>query len=307
MAVAKLLQTTVTPQFAPSAEGLGNVPLVIEGDPGAYGDDFIHLLLIPAVNATIVASVGNVQTRNVKPVNVPAGAITFSGSNVATLPRVPVYSNPTFQVLFAFNLSGQGTSIGISYDAQANQVKANKACYAAVAYTEYQTSGRELLYSPEIVHFGKGSEQRFGVIAAFAPPRSLVTHQVQAPTFDNGNAEFEVYRKVSYAVATPDGEFEMPPSYPSSGSYPDRPTVLDVSTSLRTERVHEIGLMDANGRAWVRTFFVPVQEPYVGDAVYAQNLVNNLQCKVSTLPAGQFSNQLILKAKGFIKSQGLGC
>jgi hypothetical protein len=301
-----IIQAQVAPTFGLQTGGLGVLPLVIEGDPGFYQDTDTHLLVTPAVGATLRATVGTLTRGNVKPVDVPGGMVQFSGSNTATLPRVPVYSSPLFNILFAFDMEGQPTSIAVVYDASSYQVRANKPCYAAVAYTPFKTSGEQYTYQADLQTFGNGSITTFGVIAAFYPPKSITTYQVPPSNVDGGEVDVEVYRRVSYAVTTPDGEFEKPPQYPTLGTYPDRPLVIDTGTSLRTERVHEIGFITEAGRAYVRSFYVPIREPYVGDAQYATNLAANLECKVSTLPQA-LDPALVLKAKNFIKSRGLGC
>lgn len=305
MALDKL-QAQVQPAFSPDGGAGVSIPLQIIGDAGAYGDNYIHLLLIPAVGATISVDVGRVEAREVKPVTVAGGVVTFGGSDTASLPALPGAKFPSLRVLYSFDTSGNLSPNSVTYDNVSNTLRLLRPAHAAVAYGEYETTGRVLLYTPETQTLGKGTLQKFGVIAAFYPPSSQVIHQVEPPTFDNGNIEIELYRRVSGAVTTPDGEFEKPPSYPTTGTYPDRSLVIDVSTSLLTERVHEIGLMDGSGRAWVRNFFVPVKEPYVGDVTYANNLLNTLQYKESTLPVGQFSSELILKAKSFIAQKGYG-
>lgn len=303
----RLLKAQVHPGFSLDPSGAASLGLRIIGDTGVFGDNDIHLLMIPAVNASLSTDVGAVRFGATKPYNVPGGVLQFNGGTIATLPFQPGFSNPQFKSLMSFDLSGNPAAVTFSFDGLNNQVKASRACYAALAFSAYEAAARIILYTPETTILGPGTSTTFGTIAAFAQPNNLVTFQVQPTSSDEGNIEIELYRRVSFAVTTPDGEFEQPPGYPGTGSYPDRPLVIDVSTSLRTERVHEIGLMDAAGRGWVRNFFVPVKEPYIGDVPYSDTLLATLGCKISTLPPSQFSTELILKAKQFVNSKGYGC
>jgi len=294
------LQAQVQASIAPSDSA---IQLLIEPDPAGAPDLDIHLLLYPAVGAYLAASAGVVRYGNNKSVPVAGGVITFSGSSKASLPKLPTVDNPVFMVLYSFDTQGQPIPISVQFDRLTGAVEASAECYAAVAYTTYKTTARELIYTPLTESLGQGTRTTFGVICAYYPPRSQVIYEVQPFSSDDGNVEVEVYRIVSGAVTNNDGEFEKPPSYPASGAYPDKTLVLDTSQTLETERVHEIGYMDQRGRAWVRSLFVPTKEPYVGDGEYAPNK----SCKVSTIPPDLFSKELIAKATNWVKQRGYGC
>jgi hypothetical protein len=292
------LKTTLVVNFGvDNTEG----PLTIEGDPGIYFDSDIRLLLFPGSYTAINTNIGSVRTGFTKTVEVPPGVLQFGGGSTAQLPKKPVHSNPQFKVLFAFDLKGVPLDISVSNNGAA--VNASKDCHAAVAYSGYLSSGLQLIYSPGVEAGIYGSSISYGVVAVYKAPSSIITHQVQPSSIEAGNVETELYRIVSYAVTTPEGEFEAPPGYPSTGTYPNKTLKLDVSTSLRTERVHEIGYMDSLGRGFVRSFHVTKLEPYIGDGNYTIPLV----CKESTLPQDQYSRDVIAKAKDFVKSRNLGC
>lgn len=277
-------------------------PLVIERDPGVFSDSDAHLLISPANVATkIVANVGSVRLGATKPVEVAGGILQVSGGS-ASLPRMPIYSSPEFRVLFAFDIeTGDEITPQVTYNGVNNEVRLSLPCYAAIEYTRYTGRVQELIYTPLVEASSAGSNTTFGVIAAFAPPSSLTVYQVDGTT-EAGTDDIELYRIISYAVTTPDGEFEMPPGYPGSGAYPGKPT-LDLTTHLRTERVHEIGKMRSDGYAFVTTYNVTRLNPYIGDLGYTIPTV----CRSATLDPNKYSKSVILKAKDFIASRGLGC
>lgn len=298
------LKVTLQPSFSVNN---GSIPLQIVGDPGFYTGTDIHLLLLPGVAATIRANVGSVRTGAVKPVDVSGGAVQFSGSNTAQLPALPMFgAPPTINVMFAFDLKGVPISVGVTCDPSDGKLTASAPCYAAVAYGAYKTSGLELIYtsSVDIVGIDGSAISTFGVVAAFYPPNNITTYQVQPPHSDFGEAGVELYRITSAAVTTPAGEFESPPGFPSTGTYPGKAFVLDIATYLQTERVHEIGYIDGvTGATRVWSPHIPVLEPYVGDTGY--KIKTN--CKVVTLDPKKYPSDLLSKAKSFIASRGLGC
>lgn len=299
--------------------------LEIEGDPQPHKDELRHLLLFPSLPVSLATNVGTIARGSTRPIDVPGGIIQFSGGNTASLPREPVYSSPAFNVLFAFDTDGNptgGETGGISphYDSTTRQVRVNRACHAAVAYTAYKTSALELIYTPlteaTTGSFGSqitgqtGTKVTYGVVSAFhKPSRAMAMFDVQLTSLiEPGEQDVELYRIVSYAVTTPDGEFEMPPGYPTSGAYttstPPVTFVLDLTTHLRTERLHEIGRMRPNGDAYPTSYNVKVLNPFLGSAVYTIPKV----CKVSTsMDPKIYSIDKILKAKNWIAARGLGC
>lgn len=285
--------------------------LVIEGDTQPHGDGLRHLLLFPSLPVSLATDVGTVVRGSTRPIDVPGGILQFSGGNTASLPREPVYSTPMFTVLFAFGLDGNpigGETGGLSphYDATTREVRVNRACHAAIAYTAYRTSALELAYTPlrESVATTQaglaGMKETYGVVAAFhQPSRALAIFQVPLSSLP-GEVDLELYRIVSYVVTTPDGEFEMPPGYPTSGTYPNTNFVLDLSTHLRTERVHEIGKMDARGNAFVTEFNRENQKPYFGTLYKPTKLL-----MASSVPQDRYGSDIVLKAKNIIKARGL--
>lgn len=286
--------------------GHGSIALSIEPDPGVYSDGLVHLLLHPAIEPIgVYTNVGEVRRGDAKPVTVPGGIVRFGGSALASLPKRPVYSTPDFETLFAFDLEGLPTGISLSYDGEANALSAGKDCHAAVKYSSYVSESRRLTYAPKVTPLRTGTRVEYGVIAAFhAPTKSMVVYEVPSPEAGADTTDVELYRIVSQVVTTPDGEFEKPPGYPASGVYPDLApsTTIDVSVALLTERAHEIGFMTPNGTAYVRTYFQPVLEPYVGSSTYKRKTV----CRVSPL-GDQYPQELRLRALSYIKSRNLGC
>lgn len=284
-------------------------PIVIEGDPGVYSDGDVHLLISPVGTwDKIAVDVGAYRLGSIKPIDVPAGVLQFNGSNSASLPRIPVHSSPSFTLLFAFDGdTGDEITPAVTYNGVANQVALNADnVHGMVSYSAYVSRAQELIYTPVTENLGSGGiKVTYGVIAAFRKkPPSLTIYQTQFPTFE-GIHDIEVYRKISYAVTTPDGEFEMPPGYPNSGAYtaPAASPDLDLSTHLRTERVHEIGKMRADGYCYVTEFNVTKLNPYIGNL----NYTIPTSCRTATLDPDKYSRDIVLKAKDFIASRGLGC
>src|SRR5262245_61868419 len=78
---------------------------LIEAEVGTFSDGDRHLLLFPAVGASLAASAGSVRRGLAKTVDVPGGMLTFQGSETAQLPKLPAIENPTFEVLFAFDVN----------------------------------------------------------------------------------------------------------------------------------------------------------------------------------------------------------
>jgi hypothetical protein len=297
--VSSALQRQVTVPFSPGTE---RVHLAIEPDPGLYADALIHLRLVPDVAASLAADVGEVWAGNSKLIDVAPGVFQFSGSDTAQLPAPPVDSAPEFNVLFAFDSKGQPTGASASCDPASGTVRLSRSCTAAVSYTAYKAGARMLTYRPKTEALAGGASTIYGVIAAYYQG-ALVIYQVQPSTIERGDAMIELYRRYSYKAITADGEFEIPPNYPTSGAYPGKSLVLDVTTSLKIERVHEIGYLDPDGRAEVRTPTVSVLEPYVGDFGYKPKI----ECRIATLSPSQYPKDVIARAQDFVKSKGLGC
>lgn len=294
------LQTQVLPSFADGGRG---IQLLIEPDPSGAADLNVHLLLFPALDAQLVVDVGAVRFGNTKTVDVPGGVVEFTGSSVAALPKIPSEATPEIRVLRASDADGNAKSVGISYDAGTGELRASAECIGAVAYGRYKTRAREIIYTPLSENLGGGSRTTYGTIVAFYPPRSQTVYEVLPFDADQGNVTIELYRVVSNTVVTVDGEFERPPDYPASGAYPDAALELDTSTSMETQRVHEIGYMDMRRKfGWVDVFYQPTLEPYVGTPSYTptKRLIE------STLPADRFSPEEIAAAKNFIAGRGFG-
>lgn len=286
----------------PASVGSGG-GLLIEHDPGFYTGIDAHLRISPPATAiSIVTNIGSVRTGSTKPVPVQGGILRVSGSNVANLPRRVGDTAPEFQVLSVFDAAtGIATTVNYHYNALTNELRLSKPVHAAIAYSSYLSRAQELIYTPEV----SGLSLRYGVIAAFAPPDDLVVHEVDLTQVDSGNSEFEIYRITSPVVGNGTGtEYEKPPGYPTSGAYTTPPVVftLELEGTFMTKRVHEIGLMDALGRAWVRTFFRSNLEPYIGNPDFAPTKT----LETSTLPQDRFDKNLILKAKNIIASRGQG-
>src|SRR5688572_26155972 len=111
------LQASTAASFGVGGSGIDGVELEIENDPGSYsGGDKIHLLLFPAVGATLRASKGEVSgLGSPKPVRVPGGVITMSGTT-ASLPKRADVTVPVLQVMFAADKDGNEIDPGIVYD-----------------------------------------------------------------------------------------------------------------------------------------------------------------------------------------------
>jgi hypothetical protein len=285
-----------------SATGFGNgPPLTIEGDAGLFSDGYIHLLLSPNVPATVRTNVGTVIEDGVKEYQVPGGVITFSNSDTASLQKEPTASNPEFTTLFAFDDTGNVVQVSMFYDRPTFTIRASRAFTGVVAYTPYLTTSRKLLYSPGQEPSPGGAITTFGVVAAYYQG-SLAIHQVDATTLENGLFMPEFYRIYSEKVITPDGEFEFPPGYPSSGAYPAKAFTLDTSVSLKIERVHEMGQIDEAGRVFITRPNVLILEPYVGDTAYKPVTAK----RIATLDPKVYGADIIRKANDFIASKGLG-
>jgi hypothetical protein len=294
------LQRQVVVPFAPAS---GQHPLEIQTDPGFYSDGLVHLLLIPDVPASVKTNVGDVRLGNSKPFDVPAGVLTVSGDS-ASLPAPPVGSAPTFETLFAFDSKGNVVgNVGAYYDPAAFQLRfSSSVAHAAVAYTGYRSSARMLTYQPKVEALAQGgSKVTYGVIAAYYQG-TLIVYQVTPPSFEQGLALIELYRRTSPKVINADGQFEKSPGYPQVGTYPGKSYVLDVVGSREIDRVHEIGFIDTDGHTFVYTPSVDILEPYVGDTNYAPTITT----KIATLDPEKYSKEIIARARDFVKSKGLG-
>lgn len=303
------IQASTTASFGGTGSGVDGVNLTIENDPGSFsGADEVHLLLFPAVGASLRASKGTVSGfGTAKPVRVPGGVVTMSGTT-ASLPKRADVTVPILKVEFAADKAGNAIDPGIVYDPANNTMTAAVECTAAISYSPYETMGLPFSYYPELETSsvggtgGSGSVAIFGTVIAFYPPDNITTFDVEAFNFD-AESLYEMYRIVSNTVTTIDGEFEKPPNFPTSGAYPDKPLVLPTINFLETERVHEIGYMDIRGNAPVRFLSVPILEPYVG-ASYQNYRPPSKRIVESPLPAEKFSQDLILRAKNSIATRG---
>jgi len=294
------LQRQVVVPFSPGSDAQ---QLAIENDPGFYADSLSHLLLIPDVGATVRADPGEVRLGNSKLIDVPAGAMTASGSS-ATLPHPPVGTAPVFKTLFAVDPKGNFiTDVGAYYDSASFQVRfAREVAQAAITYSAYKTSARMMTYTPKIeASPSGGSKVTYGVITAWYQG-TLVVFQVTPPSVQQGLALIELYRRTSPKIINADGPFEKPPGYPTVGTYPGKSYVLDVVGSREIDRVHEIGFIDTDAHTFVYTPSVDILEPYVGDTNYAPTITT----KIATLDPEKYSKEIIGRARDFIKSKGLG-
>jgi len=294
-----------SPGIDENGDSVAAANLAIEGYEGAVpADGNVHLVLFPAdLRIQLVSNIGEIQRGDIIPIFVPGGTITFSGSQSVSLPRRPQYSSPTLTTLFAFDENGLPTTANIRTDAF-GQVVSDKKIYAAIAYTDYVTSGQRFTYRPVTNNLpGGGTTKTFGVIAAFFPPtKEMLIYQVQPVDINTGDWQIELYRLVSYSVATPEGEYELPPNYPTDGNYPGSTTIIDPATSLKTQRVHEVGFMDANGRGYSRTYTVQTLRPYDSDTNYKP-----VKTCITTPPGGNISPALKQRALNLIAGRGFGC
>lgn len=290
----------VTASVVGSFPGRGEgAEISITPDIGIYNDSDLHFLIHP-VSAGARATKGEVIRGDTKEIEVPSGALTFSGGRTAHLPLRPVGGVPTFKIEYAVDEDGDGLSVGLSYNGASNTLTATREFHGVVSYSEYPSLSRKLAYRPASSPLpGGGVKVDFGSIIGFVRPRSFIVYPVTPFQIINGNAVYELYRIVSYTVTTPEGEFETPPNYPTNGNYPDLPS-LDISVSLQTKRTHQIGYMDESGRGWVNSYYVPAIAPYVGDG----NYVIPTTSEVATI--SQFPRNLQQKALDFIASKGLG-
>jgi hypothetical protein len=290
-----LIQTQLEVGFGAGAGG-PSPPISIEQvglDPTISS---VLLLLISPVSCQLAVSAGSITRGGLVAFPVPPGVITFGGGNTSSLPRVP-QGSPVFKTLFAFTPTGNLTTMSCHYDHDTYQVVANKACHAAVSYSAYTAKAQELSYTPLV----SGGVTLYGVVAAFAPPSSMTTYQVQ-PTNEH-MVSLEIYRIVSDVITNGDGQFELPNDYPTGGNYtnPANPMVIDVSNSLKTERAHEIGTLGLGGAVGVRKYFVPIYAPFTGTAYKPK-----LRCVNSTLPK-ELSAREVAAAKDAIAKAGYGC
>jgi len=293
------LQSQAVVRFSDGAGG--KIPLQIIGDTGVWADTDIHLLLLPDVNATLKTNVGRATLGNSKVLDIAGGVIEISGSDVASLPFIPSVP-PSLTSLFAFDSEGNDLgSVAAWYDPVTFQVRLSHVCTGAIEFSQYKASARMIAYTPKVEAIGQGSKTTYGVIAA-RYQKSVVIHQVQLPTIERGEAVIELYKRYSYKVINADGQFEKPPGYPQTGTYPGKSMVLDVVGSREIQRVHEIGFINQNGRAWVYTPNVTILEPYVGD-----DYTPTISCQIAALSPEQYPANIIAIAQDFIRSKGLGC
>jgi len=307
-----LASNPITASLLTSFSDSGSRPIVIEPDPSFYPDFDTHLIVFPINPTALATDVGYVfNTGATKIVPVPTGTLTFSGGISASLPKEP-HTYPEFQVMFAFSAEdGSPISVFASYNSATKQVEVSKPCYAAVKYTSYTARGALITYRPVLSAGSFGVTVNYGVVSAFLAPSSIAIYKVPLLQVDDGNIELELYRRVSYAVTTQDGEFELPPNYPSDGKYPSLSFEIDVSVSLKTQRVHEVGYMDLRGRARVDNFHVPVKTPYIGDVAYTESLLASLEFVKGTIPektpkGDDIPQSFAQRATSFIKSKGYG-
>jgi hypothetical protein len=295
------LQAQTEVRFSKTVKA-GDFGLAIVGNPGAYLDSLIHLLLIPDVPASLVADVGSIQLGQARPYDVPGGILTFSNSDATKLPMAPIGTIPEFRRLFAFGATGQVVGVTASWEESTQQVRLSRPITGAIAYAKYRTTAREFVYTPQVEVFGQGSATTYGVICAHYRG-TIITYEATPSTIERGLALIELYRRYSYKVTNRDGQFEKPPNYPTSGAYPDAPSfTLDVDGSTQFERVHEIGLMNERGYAWVETPNVNILEPFVDVPTY----VPTISVRINALDPTKYPPEIIAKAKDFIKSRGLG-
>jgi hypothetical protein len=293
------LQAQVTAPFR--IAGAGQIPLAIQGDPGFYADSDIHLLLTPNVAAYVAASAGKVVLGGSKVIEVPGGTVSFTDSDSVQLPSFPTESSPKFEMLFGFDSTGNPVNVSAFYDSPAFAVRASRKFTGVIGYTAYKTTARILTYTPLIKPATVGGRTTYGVIAAYYQG-AMVTHQVEPSTILKGVAPQEFYRIYSYKVVNHDGEFEMPPTYPASGAYPDRGLVIDTD-GWKFERPHEIGYID-DKTGWVTVEQISVQllEPYTGPSFYVPTKFN----RVAKLDPEKYPPDVIATAYDFVKSKGLG-
>jgi hypothetical protein len=303
-------QSSLTAQFDAGAlvnAGAGTQLLSIEIDEGVFNDFVIHLLLFfsrPFLDLQLSCSAGSVVAGGLRMANVPGGVLTFSGSNTAALPKVPSGGGLSFSPMFAFDATGSAPHRGISfsYDSENVLLRSSQPCHAAVRYSSYRTIAMQLLYTPGFARAADGTAlAQYGTIVAYAKPDAIVTYDVQPFSIDSGDSQFEIYRIVSEAVTTLEGKFEKPPGFPNDGTYPGKELSLDPATMLVTDRVHEIGHMDALGRAYTQSFYVENLPPY---DIGAYTPVKAL--KVSKLVDSIFSKEVIERARNAVAFRGLG-
>lgn len=263
--------THVTVEFG-AAAGQGGQVVIEEDYKRAQGYEFTLRAYTRGLYPTIRATVGTVTRLGVGEREVRDEALSFNGSDSATL-RYPATSDVHITTTGdTFDENGNNVSVSFHYDEETNSVIASRAIYGFVKArysAEYTQIG--YMYEKEFVSLGtyggvniRSTRWIPGSVYVFVrseqPP---LVGSFDIPdyeyTLDDGPQDtIELWRDISYAQVTDRGVYERHRNWPTETFVPDDYDnyVLDA------QRTHKIAYMDKLGRLFEQDYSVDAAMPY---------------------------------------------
>lgn len=270
------LSTSITVGFDKDS-GDKKGQLKITNDYGTrYGHEY-RFRIWPAVSATVVTNNGIVYPiPNGGPYSVTGQEyVTFSNSDTATT------DYPMVEVLGASVAGGaldsEGQPVGISFTFENGELKASQPFYGG-AVVSYVSSYYIWGWAPVITGsaWWNRSQTSFDYaiqILAFYEGASA-THEVSYGSVEV-NDYMEAYKVTSEYIADKDGQWELPPNWPTDNEYPaDNEEGPNLKAFQKLKRTHEILTVSYSGVTSLDRQHVTWLKPYTNsnlsyDPVYS--------------------------------------
>jgi len=247
--------TVVTLSRAAAGPAAGRIKLTVQPGVSPYGT--VYLRLYPGRGA-IRATAGTVQTLGLRTHKNIVQAVEFNGSDRASL-DYPISGGFTLiDRTPSCDADGNGISAQLSVDR--GDIVASKPFYG-MAVVQYDTT-----YA--LIQYRHSNPPKDAIVYAFLDG-AVASQKIQAPTIAEGSMGLaELYRIVSDVIVDPDGRWELPPGWPDNSTYPGNIPGPDPDNHTRTERIHEMGFIRADGYLERVPYNAPIEQPYKGSYNY---------------------------------------
>lgn len=248
----------------------------------------------------LYATAGTIQDVNlVVDKTIDASFLQVDGVIEANIP-----AEATYEILFSLDSDGNPISGVYEQLRVRNVVKFNRPFYGLIKINEYTVPVHIYKYTPgsrittSLVSTAFGVTVTYGTVAVYRHGK-LAMVDIVPPTVNTGNDELEVYRVESKVLINSEGEWEMPSGWPDNPSYPTGAIPPKARVGVVSTRVHEIGMVTAEGYFYSRAYDVTPQKPYFGDRTYVPEKSVVAGSGMSKLtPAMQAQAQEAMAARG---------
>ena len=253
-----MAKTSVVAQFQEDTGAGARLQFVLHAGITVFG--ITKVRMYPDSNPLLEVNIGEIIREHSEVQSISREVVPFSGGTTASA-NLPIVGNLVTRDFGAF-FDSEGNKIGnVTFQIKDGALLANKGFFGAVE-VDYDTTFRLLRYTGAVLN----GIFTVGTILAFLNG-SVTTFDIPLPELPEDDF-VELYRLTSESVVTDQGVFEKPEEWtgqPGSPTFPGQPPQPDGGDpNMLVERLHELGRINSRNVTSVRTFFVPIEQPFVG-------------------------------------------